>query len=76
MATSMTMPYARSGMNIALWTLQVLSGIFWSVTGFGRVLCLNLAVWNQSYLECLGFPQCRRLCSSSSGFANSLAGSA
>ena len=48
MATSMTMHYQRSGMNIALWTLQALSGIFWSVTGFGKVLCLNQAVWNQT----------------------------
>jgi hypothetical protein len=48
MATSMTMHHPRSGMNIALWTVQVLSGIFWSVTGFGKVLCFNPAVWNQT----------------------------
>lgn len=35
-------------MNKLLWTLQVLSGIFWSVTGFGKILCLNQAVWNQT----------------------------
>jgi len=35
-------------MNKTLWTLQVLSGIFWSVTGFGKILCLNQAVWNQT----------------------------
>jgi hypothetical protein len=48
MATTMTMPRARSGMNVALWTLQVLSGVFWCVTGLGKVLCLNQAVWNQT----------------------------
>lgn len=48
MATSMTMQHPRSGMNIALWSLQVLSGIFWSVTGFGKILCIDLAVWNQT----------------------------
>jgi DoxX-like family len=48
MATTMTMPHARSGMNVALWILQVLSGIFWCVTGLGKVLCLNQAVWNQT----------------------------
>jgi len=35
-------------MNQALWILQVLSGIFWSVTGFGKILCLNEAVWSQT----------------------------
>lgn len=35
-------------MNKTLWTLQVFSGIFWSVTGFGKILCLNQAVWNQT----------------------------
>ena len=35
-------------MNIALWTLQVLSGIFWCVTGLGKVLCVNQAVWSQT----------------------------
>ncbi len=35
-------------MNRTLWTLQVLSGIFWSVTGFGKILCLNQTVWNQT----------------------------
>lgn len=48
MATSMTMHHPRSGMNITLWTAQVLSGIFWSVTGFGKMFCFNQAVWNQT----------------------------
>jgi hypothetical protein len=42
------MPHPRSGVNIVLWTVQVLSGIFWSVTGFGKVLCFNQAVWNRT----------------------------
>ena len=48
MATSETMHHPRSGMNVALWIVQVLSGIFWSVTGFGKILCFNQAVWNQT----------------------------
>lgn len=35
-------------MNKVLWTLQVLWGVFFSCTGFGKVLCLNQAVWNQT----------------------------
>ena len=34
-------------MNVVLWILQVLSGIFWSFTGFGKVLAYNPAVWNR-----------------------------
>jgi DoxX-like family len=34
-------------MNRILWTLQVLWGVFFSFTGFGKVLCFNQAVWNQ-----------------------------
>jgi len=37
-----------SAMNRALWTLQVLWGVLFSFTGFGKVLCLNQAVWNQT----------------------------
>jgi uncharacterized membrane protein YphA (DoxX/SURF4 family) len=48
MAATMAIQRPRSGMNIALWTLQVSSGMFWSITGFGKVLCLNPAVWNQT----------------------------
>ena len=33
-------------MNTSLWTVQVLWGVFFSFTGFGKVLCLNQAVWN------------------------------
>jgi len=32
--------------NTSLWTVQVLWGVFFSFTGFGKVLCFNQAVWN------------------------------
>jgi uncharacterized membrane protein YphA (DoxX/SURF4 family) len=38
-------------MNAALWTTQVLSGVFWSVTGFGKVLWYKPALWNQALHE-------------------------
>src|SRR5580704_8772734 len=41
-----TMQQPRSTVNIALWTLQVLWGLFFSFTGFGKVLCYDPAVWN------------------------------
>jgi hypothetical protein len=33
-------------MNTSLWTVQVLWGVFFSFTGFGKILCFNQAVWN------------------------------
>ena len=33
-------------MNTSLWTMQVLWGVFFSFTGFGKILCVNQAVWN------------------------------
>ena len=48
MASSKAIEQPRSGINVALWVLQVLSGIFWSVTGFGKILCINSTVWNQT----------------------------
>ena len=33
-------------MNTSLWTVQVLWGVLFCVTGFGKVLCFNQAVWN------------------------------
>ena len=35
-------------MNKALWTVQVLWGIFFSVTGFGKILCYDPALWYQA----------------------------
>ena len=38
-------------MNTVLWIGQVLWGVFFSVTGFGKVLCYNPALWNQALQE-------------------------
>jgi len=35
-------------MNIALWILQVLSGVFFSFTGFGKIMCYRPDVWNHT----------------------------
>ncbi len=35
-------------MNTALWTVQVLWSVFFSLTGFGKVLCYKPALWNQA----------------------------
>jgi uncharacterized membrane protein YphA (DoxX/SURF4 family) len=35
-------------MNMALWTLQVLWGVFFSVSGFGKIMCYRPDVWNQT----------------------------
>jgi hypothetical protein len=40
-----------STMNAALWTAQVLWGVFFSLNGFGKILCYNPALWNQALLE-------------------------
>jgi uncharacterized membrane protein YphA (DoxX/SURF4 family) len=37
--------------NSVLWILQVLWGVFFSVTGFGKLLCYNPALWNQALQE-------------------------
>jgi uncharacterized membrane protein YphA (DoxX/SURF4 family) len=34
--------------NFALWTLQILWGVFFSFTGFGKVLSYRADVWNQT----------------------------
>jgi uncharacterized membrane protein YphA (DoxX/SURF4 family) len=38
-------------MNTGLWTVQVFWGIFFSVTGFGKVLCYDPSLWNQALPE-------------------------
>jgi uncharacterized membrane protein YphA (DoxX/SURF4 family) len=38
-------------MKTALWTLQVLWGVFFSVTGFGKVFWYKPALWNQALHE-------------------------
>jgi hypothetical protein len=37
----------RSTTDIALWTAQVFWGVFFSITGFGKVLCYDTAVWQE-----------------------------
>jgi uncharacterized membrane protein YphA (DoxX/SURF4 family) len=33
--------------NVLLWILQILWGVFFSFTGFGKILAYDPAVWNQ-----------------------------
>ncbi len=35
-------------MNIALWILQVLWGVFFCFTGFGKIMCYRPDVWNHT----------------------------
>lgn len=35
-------------MNTVLWIMQVLWGVFFSVTGFGKICCYNSALWNET----------------------------
>src|SRR5271166_3731090 len=44
-------PFAKRAMDGVLWTTQVLSGVFWSVTGFGKILWYKPALWNQALHE-------------------------
>src|ERR1700722_14910636 len=38
-------------MNNTLWTAQVLWGVFFSLTGFGKILWYQPALWNQALKE-------------------------
>ncbi len=38
-------------MNSALWILQVLWGVFFSLNGFGKICWYNQALWNQALGE-------------------------
>jgi uncharacterized membrane protein YphA (DoxX/SURF4 family) len=38
-------------MNTALWTVQVLWGVFFSLNGLGKVFCYKPALWNQTLHE-------------------------
>jgi hypothetical protein len=40
-------PKAKA-MNILLWILQVLLGVFFCFTGFGKVMCYRADVWNHT----------------------------
>jgi uncharacterized membrane protein YphA (DoxX/SURF4 family) len=37
-----------SPLNIALWTAQALWGVFFSLNGFGKILCYKPALWSQA----------------------------
>ena len=37
-------PLAKRAMNAALWTIPVLWGVFFNITGFGKVLCYKADV--------------------------------
>jgi len=46
MATSIALPQPRSIIGALVWAVQILMGVFWSVTGFGKACCFDLVVWN------------------------------
>jgi uncharacterized membrane protein YphA (DoxX/SURF4 family) len=43
--------FAEATVNTVLWIVQVLWGVFFSVTGFGKVSCYNPVLWNQALHE-------------------------
>ena len=45
------MDQSRSNMNAALWTVQVLWGVFFSLNGFGKIVWYNPALWHQALHE-------------------------
>jgi hypothetical protein len=47
-------------MNTALWTLQVLWGVFFSINSFGKMLCYKPALWNQALQEVPWFSAVRQ----------------
>jgi uncharacterized membrane protein YphA (DoxX/SURF4 family) len=42
---------ALRAINAALWTTQVLFGIFWSLTGFGKIFWYKPDLWKQALHE-------------------------
>lgn len=48
MSTSREMQQPHPVMNTALWTVQVLWGVFFSFTGFGKVMCYRADMWNHT----------------------------
>jgi len=40
--------FKNQTMNIALWILQVLWGVFFCFTGFGKIMCYRPDVWNHT----------------------------
>ncbi len=63
-------------MNTVLWIVQVLWGVFFSVTDFGKVLCYNPALWNQALQEVPWLSAVPQTCSSSPGSVSFLEASA
>ena len=43
-----TKHHALPVMNVVLWTMQMLWGVFFSFTGFGKIMSLSPDVWNQT----------------------------
>jgi uncharacterized membrane protein YphA (DoxX/SURF4 family) len=39
---------AMKAVNVLLWILQVLWGVFFSFTGFGKILCYDAGVWDHT----------------------------
>ena len=68
--------FAEVAMNVTLWIMQVLWGVFFALNGFGKALCYNQAAGTRRCIPsrffssasslCLGFPGCRRAFSFSS----------
>ena len=49
MRATLSVPAAKvSLLNISLWTAQAFSGVFFSLNGFGKILCYKAALWNQA----------------------------
>jgi hypothetical protein len=62
--------------NTVLWIVQVLWGVFFSVTGFGKVSCYNPVLRNQALHEVPWLSALPQDCSSSSGSVSFLEASA
>jgi DoxX-like family len=43
--------HPEAAMKIALWSLQALSGVFFSITGFGKILCYKPALWHEALAQ-------------------------
>lgn len=41
-------PFAERAINVTLWTLQVLWGVSFSITGFGKIFFYNPVLWNRA----------------------------
>lgn len=39
---------ANRALNVVLWIAQIVWGVFFSFTGFGKVMCYRPDVWNQT----------------------------